>query len=165
MDRLILWGVLGLGLVMLIICIRQLPIKDWLIILLFTSYVSVIAGTIVVEEKMLKYPVKLLDKHFDSSLEFEMFLLPVICLYLYRTTYHSSILGIVVQSALYSIGLTALETLIKQYTHLIEYNTWTWYDTLISVFLLFIFVRGFIGIINRMEHGRTGRNEKSCKNH
>ncbi|HEX6923102.1 MAG TPA: CBO0543 family protein [Bacillales bacterium] len=152
MERLLLWGLIGLGIVLLFLNFRQLPIKDWLIIFLFTSYISVIAGTIVVEEKMLYYPVKLLDNHFDSSLEFEMLLLPAICLYFYRTTYHATILGIVAQSALYSIALTAIETLINKYTNLIEYNTWTWFDTLISVFLFIIFVRVFIETINRMEH-------------
>lgn len=81
MEKIILWSSFIVGVAMLFLSLRKLPLKDWLIIFLFTSYISVIAGTVVVEEKMLSYPVKILEKHFESSLQFEMLTLPVVCLY------------------------------------------------------------------------------------
>ncbi|WP_174616255.1 CBO0543 family protein [Virgibacillus ihumii] len=87
MEKVILWGVFIVAVALLFFSFRKLPLKDWLIIFLFTSYISVIAGTVVVEEKKLAYPVKILEKHFESSLQFEMLSLPVICLYFYQTSY------------------------------------------------------------------------------
>lgn len=150
MEKIMLWGLLALGFILLVLILRKLPIKDGLIIFLFTSYISVIAGTIAVEEGMLDYPVKLFKRqHFHSSILFEMLLLPVVCLYFYRTTSHSTIFHIVIQSAVYSTALTVVEYLLERHTALIEYHTWTPLYTLISVFLLLILVRGFIGLIKK----------------
>ncbi|WP_085993385.1 CBO0543 family protein [Oceanobacillus senegalensis] len=149
MESIILWGAFIAGVAMLFFILPKLPFKDWLIIFLFTSYVSVIAGTVVVEEKMLSYPVKILEKHFESSLQFEMLTLPVICLYFYKTTYHSTYTGTFLQGLLYTSALTLIEVLLETYTNIIEYHTWTWLYTFISVFILIVFVRYFMDWVNK----------------
>lgn len=141
-----------MGIVLLFMNLRKLPVKDGLIIFLFASYIAVILGTIAVEEGMLYYPVKFLErKHFDSNLLFEMLILPVICLYFYRTTFQSKRFPILIQSILYSAVLTTFEFFLERYTPLIEYLKWTWVHTFISVFLFLILMRVFIGLINRKE--------------
>ncbi|UJL45893.1 hypothetical protein KFZ58_16175 [Virgibacillus sp. NKC19-16] len=149
MEKIILWSSFIVGVAMLFFSLRKLPLIDWLIIFLFTSYLSVIAGTVVVEEKMLAYPVKIFEKHFESSLQFEMLTLPVICLYFYQTTYHSTCTGIFLQGVLYTSALTLAEILLEKYTDVIEYHTWTWMYTFISVFTLVIFVRVFIEFVHK----------------
>lgn len=149
MEKVILWGSFIVGIIMLFLSLRKLPLRDWLILFLFTSYISVIAGTVVVEEGMLDYPVKLFEKHFDSSLQFEMLILPVICLYFYQTSYHSTYTGIFLQGLLYTSILTLVEFLLESYTDVIEYYTWSWIHTFISVFILMIFVRVFIELVNK----------------
>lgn len=149
MDKIILWGSFIIGVAMLCFSLRKLPLIDWLIIFLFTSYISVIAGTVVVEEKMLVYPVKIFEKHFESSLQFEMLILPVICLYFYQTTYNSTYTGIFLQGVLFTSALTLVEVMLETFTDIIEYHTWTWMYTFISVFTLIIFVRVFIGLVNK----------------
>jgi len=149
MDKIILWGALIIGLVMLLFSLRMVPLKDWLIIFLFTGYISVIAGTIVTEENMISYPVKILENHFVSSLQFEMFTLPIICIYFYHTTYHSTYIGVFLQGLLYTSVLTLLEFLMETYTNVIQYHSWTWMVTFVTVLILIIFVRAFIIFINK----------------
>lgn len=151
MEKIILWGFFIVAVALLFFSFRKLPLKDWLIIFLFTSYISVIAGTVVVEEKMLAYPVKILDKHFDSSLQFEMLTLPVICLYFYQTSYNSTYTVILLQGVLYTSALTLVEVTLETYTDIIEYHTWTWMHTFISVLTLIIFVRTFAGLVNKKD--------------
>lgn len=150
MYRILLSVLIILGFLLLYLSLRKLPVKDGIIVFLFASYIAIILGTIVVEENMLVYPLKLLKKqYFQSSIQFEMFLLPVICLYFYRTTFHSKILLIVFQSVIYSAVVTIIEQLLECYTPLIEYHTWTWAHTFVSVSLFLMSTRSFIELIRR----------------
>src|SRR5699024_4797723 len=97
---------------------------------------------------MLVYPVKLINKsYFSSNLEFEMLILPVICLYFYRTTRCSKVYQMLIQSVVYSAVLTTIEYFLERHTPLIEYHTWTWTYTFISVILFLILARIFIALI------------------
>ncbi|WP_257351035.1 CBO0543 family protein [Pseudalkalibacillus decolorationis] len=147
MERVILWGLLIIGIALLLYSLRKLPFKEWLFVYLLTTYFSIIIGTIVVEENMLDYPIKFLNKHFDSSLLYEYLLFPVVCLYFYRTTYHSRYFNILLQGGLYTTALTIIEVLLERYTDLIKYNSWTWIYTFTSVFILLVFIRIIVQLI------------------
>lgn len=149
MEEAILWTLLTIGIVLFLFSLRKPPIKDWIVIFLLTAYIATFLGVIAVEENMLDYPVQLLDTHFDSSILFEYLLLPIVCIYFYQTTYHSSYRGIVLQCVLYASSLTIVEFFLEQNTDLIEYHTWTWMHTFVSVFLLMLFVRLLADLLNR----------------
>ncbi|UOQ95411.1 hypothetical protein MUO14_11025 [Halobacillus shinanisalinarum] len=80
--------------------------KDKIIIFFMTSYIATVAGVIVVEEKMIDYPVNLFSQYFSSSLLYEMILVPIVCIYFYQTTFHSSYSRIALQCAIYTSILT-----------------------------------------------------------
>jgi hypothetical protein len=148
MERLILWLLLIIGIGLFLFSLRKPQIKDWITIFLLTSYFSMFLGVLVQSEKMIEYPVRFLSKHFDTNLLYEYLLLPVISIYFYQTTYHSKYLGVVLQSVLYTSALTIVEVFFERYTYLIEYHTWTWMHTFISIFFLLISVRFFMQLIN-----------------
>ncbi|WP_430786832.1 CBO0543 family protein [Virgibacillus flavescens] len=144
MDSTILWGSLMIGIALLFFSIKILPFAEWTIAYLLTSYLSIILGVLVVEEKMLDYPVKFLDGHFDSNLLYEYLWLPIAIIYFYRTTYYSRFSGILLQGLVYTSVLTIIEVLIEKNTNIIEYITWTWWYTFVSVFILMVFIRMFM---------------------
>ncbi len=96
---------------------------------------------------MVEYPVKFLPDFFDTSILFEYLLFPVTCIFYYQTTYHSKLCSIMIQTFLYSAILTVLEVVFEKYTDLIEYHSWTWFYSLISMFLLMLFVRGMMALV------------------
>ncbi|MEH6908620.1 CBO0543 family protein [Neobacillus drentensis] len=57
----------------------------------------------------------------------------------------------VLQCILYTTVLTIIEFLFERYTELIKYHTWTWIYTFISTFLLMMFIRFLMQLINRKE--------------
>lgn len=151
MERIILWALFIIGITLLFFSFRKPVIKDWIIIFLLSAYLSTFFGVLVVEEKMLRYPIRILSKFFDTSLLYEYLLFPVVCIYFYQTTYHSRYISIALQCALYTTALTIIEVLFERYTDLIEYHTWTWMHTFISTFFLMIFVRILMQLINKNE--------------
>ena len=150
MERTILWFLLLGGLILLYYGLRKPLTKDTIAVFLMKAYFSTFIGVIVVEEKMLEYPVGFLSGYFDSSILFEYLLYPVVCVYFYRTSYHSTYTGIIIQCALYTAAITIIEVILETYTDLITYHTWTWMYTFISVFLLSLSVRIIMLFVNKM---------------
>src|SRR5690554_3376922 len=119
MERAILWALLIIGVALLIFVLRKPPLKGWIIIYLLTSYFSIFIGVLVVSNNMLEYPVRFLAQYFDTSILYEFLLFPVVCIYFYQRTYTSRYVSILLQCALFTSILTAVEVLFERYTHLI----------------------------------------------
>ncbi|MDE3840680.1 hypothetical protein C0966_15380 [Bacillus methanolicus] len=155
MDKTILWVLFIIGIILLIFSLRKPLIKDTILVFLMKAYFSSIFGIVVVEEKMIEYPVRFLSKYFDQSLLFEYFLYPIVCVYFYQTTYQSRISGIIIQCALYSGAIAVIEVLCEKYTDLIRYHKWTGMYSFITVFLLSLFVRIIMQLINKIEKSKV----------
>lgn len=149
MEKLLLLALFLIGSALLFFSLKKPLFKDWILIFLMSAYLSTFFGVLVVEEKMLQYPIRILSKYFDTNLLYEYFLFPVVCIYFYQTTYHSRYISIALQCALYTTALTIIEVLFERYTKLIEYHTWTWMHTFISTFLLMICIRILMQLINK----------------
>ncbi|GGJ79247.1 hypothetical protein GGR02_002251 [Anoxybacillus voinovskiensis] len=151
MDRLLLWALLIIGVVLLIVSFvrKRALIKDSLLVFLLKSYFSTFFGVVVVEKHMLDYPVRFFPNYFDTSILFEYLLFPVVCVYFYQTTYHSRFWGIVWQCFLYAGAITIPEIFLEKYTDLIEYRTWTWWYSFFTIFFLSFFVRMIMLVVNK----------------
>ncbi|NNV06946.1 CBO0543 family protein [Geobacillus sp. C56-T2] len=149
MDRIHLWGLLVVGIILLFFSLRTPPIKDKILVFLLKAYFSSFFGVIVVEAKLLEYPVRFLGKYFEASILFEYFLYPTVCVYFYQTSYHSRLPGIIVQCVLYTSALTTVEVLYEKYTNLIEYHRWTWMHSFASLFLVSFSVRMLMELIHK----------------
>ncbi|MBA2875144.1 CBO0543 family protein [Thermaerobacillus caldiproteolyticus] len=162
MDRIILWSFSIIGLALLFFSLRK-PlikerkpiIKDTILVFLLKAYLSTYIGIFVATEKMIEYPVRFLSKYFETSIIFESFLYPIMCVYFFQTTYHSKFLGIVLQCALYTAALTIIEVLCEKYTDLIKYHTWTWMHSFITIFLLSLFVRMLMQWMNKIDESKA----------
>ncbi|MFC7064151.1 CBO0543 family protein [Halobacillus seohaensis] len=151
MEIIVLWSLWVVGFVLLLIILTKLPFWEWLLVYLLTAYFSITLGVIIVEENLLSYPVKSFNQHFDSSVLFEYLLFPVICLYYYRTSYHSTYKGILLQGAVYSSVITIVEYFIERYTDLVEYEKWTLIYTFISELILMLFIILLMKKIKKMK--------------
>lgn len=150
MERIILWFSLLLAVVLLFLSLKKTPIKDWVIVYLLQAFLAIFAGVIVIEEKMLEYPVRFLPKYFDSNILYEFLILPVVCVYFNQTSYHSNIPSTILQNITYTSVLTIIEVVLEKYTNLIKYKNWNWMYTFGSTFLIMLFVRIVIGFIRKI---------------
>jgi hypothetical protein len=151
MDRILLWALLIIGIILFCFSLRKPLIKDTVLVFLLKAYFSSFFGVIVAEARLIEYPVRFLGQYFDTSILFEYFLYPIMCVYFYQTSYHSRLLGIIVQCTLYTAALTIIEVLCEKYTDLINYHTWTWMNSFITIFILSFFVRMIMELINKRE--------------
>ncbi|QKY68803.1 CBO0543 family protein [Lentibacillus sp. CBA3610] len=155
MEMVLLWLFFISGLILLYIALKKPPLRSWLLCLLTAAFFTTFLGDLVVKYNLLSYPVQLLPK-FQSSVLYEYLLLPLMCVFFYQTSYHKNVLNWCWQALVYSSVLTAGEVLLQQNTDLVHYINWSWFHSLLSQFLLLLFIRWLMWLINDVAQ-RRGR--------
>ncbi|MDL4840444.1 CBO0543 family protein [Aquibacillus rhizosphaerae] len=146
-EKSMLYSLTFLGLALLPFALNKKPRKDWIIVFLLKTFISGFLGNIVAVRNWIEYPVRLFPKTFQSSVLFENLLFPVMCVFYNRTTYKSSVFGMLYQSIIYSLPMTVIEIILERGTKLITYHKWTWYYTFFSLTGTFLIVRWITGLI------------------
>lgn len=128
----------------IVLCIPRNRIRLAIVAFLFKQMITFFVGLLVVEYRLLEYPVRLFASINRTSFTFEYYAFPVVCA-AFNVWYPNR------QSKLIQIGyyagytsvLTAVEVMIEKHTELIKYIHWEWYVTWITVCLSFFITRLF----------------------
>ena len=134
----------GIALLLLIFVVDWRYFRDWVVIFFFQCTLDFILGSAVENFKLLEYPVRLLPKYFETSLLFEVWVFPVMCILYNQTTRTRGLGAIIWYALLFSAIITAIEYPLELYTNLIKYKNWTWFTTLYTLTLTFLISRAFI---------------------
>jgi hypothetical protein len=131
-------------LLLLIFAVDWRYFRDWVVVFLFKCTLDFIWGSPVVAMKMIEYPDRILPHYYDTSILFELWVFPVLCILYNQITRTRGLTAIVGYAFLFSAGIVALEYPIERYTDLIEYKNWTWFTSLYTLILTFLMSRTFI---------------------
>ena len=118
--------------------------RDWIVVFLFEGMSDFIWGSPVVEQHLIEYPIRLLPLYYDTSILFELWVFPVLCILYNQVTRKSGLGPIVYYALLFSAGITAIEYPLELYTDLIKYIEWSWLTTFIALTITFLISRSFI---------------------
>ncbi|MEW4211643.1 CBO0543 family protein [Priestia megaterium] len=141
---------------MAIVLWRLVPrhkIIDAHISFLFMQVITWLFGTLVVENRLIKYPVRFLDYAYKASFSFEYYLYPSISALfnLYFPKKHSW-KSKFFYSVSYPTVITVIEVLLEKYTNLITYIHWTWYWSWITLLVtLLISYRYYIWFLKKIK--------------
>jgi hypothetical protein len=102
-------------------------------------------GFLVVEFKMIEYPIRFFDYASRTSFTYEFFVFPAICV-LFNVHYPeaSSLLKKGLYYLSYLVAITSFEVGVEKYTRLISYLNWDWYWTFISTWLVLFLSRKYM---------------------
>ncbi|MCG8402324.1 MAG: hypothetical protein MJA84_12125 [Firmicutes bacterium] len=131
-------------LLLLIFAVDWRYFRDWVAVFLFLTTINLILGSIVVEKKLIEYPFRLSAPLFDTSLLFELWVLPALCILYNQVTRTYGLWPVFYHAVLFSAGITAVEYPLELYTDLINYINWSWHATLFSVMAVLLTSRSFI---------------------
>ena len=112
---------------------------------LFNQVITWLFGLLVVELRLIKYPVRLLFTYASkTSFTFEYFVYPSICgiFNVYYPT-KKNFVGQFMYYFYYCTSMTILEVIFEKYTDILKYIHWTWYITWITLFFTFYVTRKF----------------------
>ena len=117
---------------------------DWVVVFLFKGLLDAILGSIVVEMNYLEYPVRVLPQFFDTSVLFELWVFPVLCILYNQVTRERGLWPIIYYAVLWATGITIMEVPIERYTDLLLYKHWHGYTSLVTLTGTFLLSRAFI---------------------
>ncbi|HHY73642.1 MAG TPA: hypothetical protein GX497_10570 [Bacillus bacterium] len=122
--------------VLLWIFIPRRKIVDAQISFLFMQVQTWLFGAIVVENRLIEYPVRLMDYAYRVSFSFEYFIFPAVSAVFNVNFPRGKSFGYkTVYSVFYPSVMTAAELLLEKYTDTIKYIHWTWYWSWITIFI------------------------------
>lgn len=130
--------------VLLIFAVDWRYFRDWIAIFLFKVMIDFLWGSPVAKLNLIEYPVRLLPHYYDTSILFEVWVFPVLCILYNQTTRTKGMGPIIGYAMLYSAAITALEYVLERYTNLITYVSWTWFTSFYTLMITFLLSRSFI---------------------
>lgn len=131
-------------LLLLIFAVDWRYFRDWVVVFLFKCVIDFAWGSPVVSLKLLEYPVRLLPRFYDTSILFEIWVFPTLCVLYNQVTRKKGLWPIVYYAVLFSAGITAIEYPLELYTQLIKYKDWSWFTSLYTLTVTFLSSRTFI---------------------
>lgn len=131
-------------LLLLIFVVDWRYFRDWVVVFLFKCLLDFIWGSPVVNLKLLDYPVRLLPHYYNTSILFELWVFPTLCVLYNQVTRNRGIRPILYYAVLFSAVITAIEYPLELYTNLIEYLHWSWFTSFYTLTITFLCSRGFI---------------------
>jgi len=120
--------------------------RDWVVVYLFKTNLDLLVGSVVVEKQLIHYPYRFAGFLYDTSLLFEVFVFPVLCILYNQVTREHGLLPVFYYALLFSAGITAVEYVLERHTGLITYLNWSWYYTFASLVAAFLVSRAFIAL-------------------
>lgn len=118
--------------------------REWIALFFFQGEINLLLGSLVVESGLLDYPVRILPNLYDTSLLFELWVLPILCILYNQIINKRGLWPMGYYAMLFSAGITIIEFILERDTNLIEYIEWSWISTFITVTLAFWVSRLFV---------------------
>ncbi len=160
-EQIIVISSATITLLLLLFAVDWRYFRDWVVVFLFKCTIDFIWGSPVVSLKMIEYPHRILPKWYDTSILFELWVFPVLCILYNQVTRTRSLTAIVGYALLFSAGIVAVEYPLERYTDLIEYKDWTWFTSFYTLAITFLASRTFIAFFrwgcDHFGSGRYGR--------
>lgn len=131
-------------LLLLIWFVPKAKFREAIVIFFFKHIITCIFGLLVVEFRLIEYPVRLFSYANKSSFSFEFFIYPGLCILfnLYYPALKSRLIQFL-HYAGYCTAMTIIEVLVVKYTNIAIYLNWHWFYTWITLFLSFYLSRQF----------------------
>lgn len=132
------------GMMLLIFAVDWRYFRDWVVVFLFQCTLALTWGAAVENRKLLIYPTRLLPNYFETSIPFELWVFPILCVLYNQITRARGIGAIIWYALLFSAGITAIEYPLELYTNLITYIHWNWFTSFYTLVMSLLASRAFI---------------------
>lgn len=146
LDQSIMIIAAAITFLLLIFVVDWRYVRDWVVVFFFKCTIDFVWGGAVQNLGLLEYPVRLFPHYFRTSLLFEVWVFPVLCIWYNQVTRRRGLIAIICYALLFSAGMTAIEYPLELYTNLIKYIDWSWFTTFYTLTLTFLASRAFIAI-------------------
>jgi hypothetical protein len=141
---------------LLIFFVPKARIREAIVIFMFKQMITWIIGLLVVELRMLEYPVRSFAYASKTSFDFEYFIYPSFCV-LFNLYYPEgkSFTKRFLHFIYFCSFLTGIEVVVEKYTDILVYLDWSWYITFVTLFITFFMSRQFYKWFFKIDSGTS----------
>jgi len=133
-------------LLVLIFVIDWRYFRDWIVVFLYKCVLDFVWGSPAVSLHLLEYPIRLLPQYYDTSILFELWVFPTLCVWYNQVTRKQGLWPIIYYALIFSAGIVVIEYPLERYTELIKYLKWTWFTSFYTLTLTFLSSRTIIAL-------------------
>lgn len=130
---------------------RKPPYKELVIVYLLKATISSFTDQMVVNRRYLSYPIRYFPKTFKTAILFDYLLFPWACVLYYQVTRNYGFKDWISKVILFIIPLSVTELIILKKTKLLKFKKWNILMTVISEMVICILIRGFMGLLKRVD--------------
>lgn len=134
----------GVALLLLIFAVDWRYFREWVVVFLFKGLLDLLWGGAVVQLRMIEYPVRLFPQYYSSSMLFDIWVFPILCILYNQITREKGLWPILGYALLFGAGVTAVEYPLERYTALIKYIRWSWLTSFLTLTVTFLSSRAFM---------------------
>jgi hypothetical protein len=141
---------------LIIFFVPKARIREAIVIFMFKQMITWIIGLLVVELRMLEYPVRSFAYASKTSFDFEYFIYPSFCV-LFNLYYPEgkSFTKRFLHFIYFCSFLTVIEVVVEKYTDILVYLHWSWYITFVTLFITFFMSRQFYKWFFKIDSGTS----------
>jgi hypothetical protein len=138
MERAIIFSAYVIIGILLVWFVPKHKMREATTVFTFKLMLDWVLGLLVVEYRLIEYPIRLFSYATRSSFAFEYIVYPSICV-LFNLYYPFEKAGWrqFLHYVFYCSALTSIEYVLERNTRLIDYINWEWYWTWIALFITF----------------------------
>jgi hypothetical protein len=141
-EYLIIFNAWIISAFLVVLSVPRDKIRDAFIIFLFKQMLTWFLGFMVVQYRLLEYPVREFAYAARNSFSFEYFIYPAICV-VFSMWFPKKRSLAILWYLLFPSWMSTVEYFLEKYTKVIHYIRWEWYYTWISLLITFYLTRQF----------------------
>ncbi|WBL13636.1 CBO0543 family protein [Sutcliffiella sp. NC1] len=145
-----------ISIILLPFAIYKKSFKDWVIVYLVSILGNSLADRYFVKKGFIKYKIRPFQRMFSIHLPFDFFHYPLLLLYYNQWTLNNGPVRIFLKLFPFLIPQVIIETFAEKKTDLITWKKgWSWYHSLISLFVKFLVCRLIIALIRVLNNKKV----------
>jgi hypothetical protein len=150
--------VLVMSMVSLPFLFRGSKMRENLVIFFSKGVLATLVDAYVVGSKKIAYPVRPFPKIFKTNILYDMLFFPILSVIWVRMSYNDSFGKILLKSLIFSVPMSIGQWYFERNSRLFEWKRWTPLHTFGSVSFTLFTIRGFVGLIKKLDKLKGNQN-------
>jgi hypothetical protein len=140
------------------LCIASLPflfkgskMRENLVIFFSKGVIATLIDAYVVGTKRLEYPVRPFPNIFKTNIIYDILFFPLLSVVWVKMSYNDKLSKIILKSLLFSIPMSIGQWYFEKNSRLFKWKKWTPIHTFGSVNFTLFTIRGFVGLLKKLD--------------
>jgi hypothetical protein len=144
--------------VLTVLCVVSFPflfkgskMRENLVIFFSKGVIATLIDAFVVGTKRLEYPVRPFPKIFKTNIIYDLLFFPLLSVIWVKLTYNDHLGKILLKSLLFSVPMSIGQWCFEKNSKLFKWEKWTIFHTFTSVNFTLFTIRGFVGLLKKLD--------------